>query len=297
MYTTWKGKVYGKMVVVLTSSIKEEILKLLEEDKEFRYAVAAKIGLLEILKKLEEHDRKFNEILERIDRHEKILEKHSEEMRRIWEKLEEHDRKFNEILKRLDEHDRKFNEIMERLNEHDQKFNEIMERLEEHDRKFNEIMKRLEEHDRKFNEIMEVLSKHSSILDKHSSILDRHTSMLGSLGSDIGALTEATLSRFTRDDLLNEIKARGEKVLAIKRMYVIDDYEVDLYIETDKSIYVAEVKTRPSLNDVERLARIKEYLAEKTSKNVKLLLVSLKNKTTVDIVSKCREKGIELILY
>ena len=48
---------------------RKEFLRLLEEDEEFRLAVAAKIGLLEILQKLEQYDRKFNEMLERMDRH------------------------------------------------------------------------------------------------------------------------------------------------------------------------------------------------------------------------------------
>ena len=56
--------------------LKEELLKLLEEDREFRHAVAGLLGYKDILERLEAHDRKFNEILER---------------------LEEHDRKFNEL--------------------------------------------------------------------------------------------------------------------------------------------------------------------------------------------------------
>ena len=56
--------------------LKEELLKLLEEDREFRHAVAGLLGYKDILERLEAHDRKFNEILER---------------------LEEHDRKFNEF--------------------------------------------------------------------------------------------------------------------------------------------------------------------------------------------------------
>jgi len=85
--------------------MKSRILRMLKEDEEFRYAVAGLIGFTDILKRFEEHDRKFNEIIARLD---------------------EHDRKFNEIISRLDEHDRKFNEIIARLEEHDRKFNEIM---------------------------------------------------------------------------------------------------------------------------------------------------------------------------
>ena len=47
----------------MSSKLKREFLKLLERDPEFKYAVAGYLGLSEILRKLEEHDRKFEEIL------------------------------------------------------------------------------------------------------------------------------------------------------------------------------------------------------------------------------------------
>jgi len=62
---------------------RKEFLRLLEEDEEFRLAVAAKIGLLEILQKLEQYDRKFNEMLERMDRHEIEIKKIRENLRNM----------------------------------------------------------------------------------------------------------------------------------------------------------------------------------------------------------------------
>jgi len=62
---------------------RKKFLRLLEEDEEFRLAVAAKIGLLEILQKLEQHDRKFNEMLERIDRHEIEIKKIRENLKNM----------------------------------------------------------------------------------------------------------------------------------------------------------------------------------------------------------------------
>jgi len=62
---------------------RKEFLRLLEEDEEFRLAVAAKIGLSEILQKLEQHDRKFNEMLERMDRHEIEIKKIRENLRNM----------------------------------------------------------------------------------------------------------------------------------------------------------------------------------------------------------------------
>ncbi len=234
---------------------KKVFLRLLEEDEEFRLAVAAKIGLLEILSKLESHDKKFNEILEELRLHRK--------------KLEEHDKRF---------------EVIER-------------KLLEHDKRFETIEKKLLEHDRKFDEILGEIKRIWEELRRHNEILDKHTRMLGALGNDIGALTEATLSRFIRDDLFDEIKLMGERIIMTRRMYVVNVYEVDLYIETDKAIYVVEVKTRPSIEDVRRLSRIKEHLAKKMDKNIKAILATLKAKTTLDILSETRKLGVELITY
>ncbi|MEM1521294.1 MAG: hypothetical protein QXR35_05670 [Candidatus Korarchaeum sp.] len=64
----------------LTSEEKRKFLKALEEDAEFRYAIAGLVGYKEILARLAEHDRKFEEILAR---------------------LEEHDRKFEEIMEEI----------------------------------------------------------------------------------------------------------------------------------------------------------------------------------------------------
>ena len=88
--------------------LRERLLKLLEEDREFRLIVAGLLGYGDILKRLESHDRKFNEILERLDRHTRILEEHTRILREHTERLEEH-------TKRLESHDRKFNEIIGEL--------------------------------------------------------------------------------------------------------------------------------------------------------------------------------------
>jgi len=121
------------------AKLKKAFLKLLEEDKEFRYTVAGYIGLGEILEKLEEHDRKFNEIMERLDRHTAILEEHTKLLEEHSRRLEEHDRKFNEILAELKAHRQILEEHSRRLEEHDRKFNEIMEILRMHDNRLSRI--------------------------------------------------------------------------------------------------------------------------------------------------------------
>ena len=68
----------------MSLELKEKIIELLERDREFRYAVSGLIGLDGILKRLDQHDRKFNEILA-------VLKEHTA-------RLDEHDRKFNKII-------------------------------------------------------------------------------------------------------------------------------------------------------------------------------------------------------
>ena len=71
------------------SDLKKKISKLLEEDEEFRYFVASKVGLLEILERFRKYDEKFNKILE--------------EIKELRLRANEHDRKFNEILAEIQE--------------------------------------------------------------------------------------------------------------------------------------------------------------------------------------------------
>ena len=43
------------------AELKSRILRLLEEDREFRLSVAGLVGFKEVLERLEEHDRRFEE--------------------------------------------------------------------------------------------------------------------------------------------------------------------------------------------------------------------------------------------
>ncbi|MFH7836240.1 MAG: DUF3782 domain-containing protein [Candidatus Aenigmatarchaeota archaeon] len=90
-------------------SLKEEFIELLEKDKSFRFTIAGLIGYKDMLERLEEHSKRF----------------------------EEHDRKFNEILKTLNEHTK-------RLEEHDKKFNEIIIEIRELRKNFEILSNKVE---------------------------------------------------------------------------------------------------------------------------------------------------------
>lgn len=52
--------------IPLSSDLKRELLRLLEEDEEFRYAVAGRIGILEILKRLDRLEEGQNRLWEEV---------------------------------------------------------------------------------------------------------------------------------------------------------------------------------------------------------------------------------------
>ena len=83
------------------AEFKRKVLKLIEEDEEFRLAIAGAIGLREIL----------------------------EELKWLRRKSLEHDKRFEAIERKLLEHDRRFEAIERKLLEHDEKFRTIMEEI------------------------------------------------------------------------------------------------------------------------------------------------------------------------
>ena len=64
----------------------------------------------------------------------------------------------------------------------------------------------------------------------------------------LGAIAEAQFSRYVWEELRDEIRGRGEAVLRRERNVDLDG--VDLLVETDRHVYVVEVKTRPKIADV-----------------------------------------------
>ncbi|MGC8932748.1 MAG: PD-(D/E)XK nuclease family protein [Candidatus Methanodesulfokora sp.] len=79
-------------------SLKKEFLRLLEEDEEFRLAVAGALGYGEVLRRLEEHDKKFAEILNEIK---KLREDFNAEIKKLREDFNTEIEKLREDFNRL----------------------------------------------------------------------------------------------------------------------------------------------------------------------------------------------------
>jgi len=79
----------------VASDLKRQFLKLLEEDEEFRYAVAGRLGILEVLKRLDaiaEEQKNIN----------KRIEKIWEEIEKIWKEIRDMKKTLSRVEKTLE---------------------------------------------------------------------------------------------------------------------------------------------------------------------------------------------------
>ncbi|RLI74189.1 hypothetical protein DRP04_14950 [Archaeoglobales archaeon] len=218
----------------MASELKRQIIDLLEKDKEFRYTVSGLIGLREIL----------------------------DELRELRKKSEEHDRKFNEILERLREHDEKFGEVLTRAGEHDKKFNEIVARLEEHDRKFNEILERLDRHKRILEEhskrIEELSTAIKGLREDFNIGMSSFQRVLDALGSRWGLLAESAFREGMRGIVEEYFKGKVERWIYDDKEGFVFGYpsivDVDLIVKDGVHVLV-EVKSSISRSDIAVLVR------------------------------------------
>ena len=147
-------------------SLKSEILRLLKEDEEFRYAVAGLIGLEEVLK--------------RLDRHEEQLVKLREDMNKLREDMNKGFRRYDEELARLRED---MNRLREDMNKGFRRYDEELARLREDMnkgfRRYDEELARLRED---MNKGFELLRRHIDALGARWGLLAEESFRAGMVG-------------------------------------------------------------------------------------------------------------------
>ncbi|AEA11624.1 hypothetical protein TUZN_0122 [Thermoproteus uzoniensis 768-20] len=118
---------------------------------------------------------------------------------------------------------------------------------------------------------------------------------VSALEDSVGSLTEATLSRYVWEDLRLEVEGRGERVLARRRNARVDGLDVDLLVETDRSVYVVEVKTRPRRRDVDAVARKAEAARGAYGKPAVAILAGVR--IGDDVEKYAKGKGVLVYRY
>ncbi len=182
--------------------------------------------------------------------------------------------KFLELLKKDEEF--KYAVIglvgLDRVFEELRKLREDLNKLRED---FNRLYEKSLEHDKRFEEVI---------------------SRLNRVELELGALNEAFYCRSLWEDLREEIRGRGEKILYRKRNARVDDEDIDLLMVTDKRVYVVEVKVKPKHEDEGRLLA-KADVVKKHYKDKEVVAILAGSMIGREIEEYANEKNVLVYSY
>jgi len=251
-------------------SVKEEFLRLLKEDEEFRLAAAGLLGYTEIIKRLDENERRMDAILA--------------EIARLREDFNREIRLLHEDFNRLSEEQTKLRQDFNRLSEEQTKLRQDFNRLSEEQTKlrqdFNTEVSLLREDIRRLNDRFEVI--------------------LGRMGRRWGADLERTLLGTFREVLEME----GIEPGRVERFSYLDRdgsvtglkgrlVQVDILVR-DGEVTVIEVKSFPERQDMDHLKDVVAYVEKIIQKRVsKVYLVAVN--VDKDTLERAGELGFKVI--
>lgn len=98
--------------------MKEEFIKLLEEDKEFRYAVAGLLGIEEILKRIDKNTEALIKLQEQTAKLQEHVVKLQQQIIKLQEQVAEHSRAIRLLQEQLAEHSKAIRSLQEQLIKH-----------------------------------------------------------------------------------------------------------------------------------------------------------------------------------
>jgi len=211
---------------LLSKEEKERILRTLEVDAEFRYAVAGLIGLSEILRRLDRHEEQLVKIWER-------LAKIDEEIAKVWSEIaklredmmkgfERHDAELaklrEDMMKGFERHDKELEKVWSEI----AKLREdMLKGFERHDKEFErvwseiaklreEMVKGFERHDKELTKLREDMIKGFERYDQHFAKVWNEIAMIR---EDLNNLRRDFLKMAERVDKMDERLSRVERTL------------------------------------------------------------------------------------
>jgi uncharacterized protein YoxC len=239
------------------SELKEKFLELLDKDKEFRYAVAAYLGLADILRRLDRFEEIQTKILEEI-----------REMRIEQNKLWENQNKMWEEIKNLRENQEKLWENQNKMWEEIKGLRENQEKLWENQNKMWENQNKIwEEINKTWKEIKSLREEQTKIWKEIRSINER----IKAIQEEQRRLS-ITVERLTisvEEEAKDVISYRLSKELGIEikldRLF-INDREINIYGAVGDICVIGEASVRVGPRIVkeieEKIELVRKYKPE-----------------------------------
>jgi uncharacterized protein YejL (UPF0352 family) len=245
--------------------LKDTLIRLLEEDKGFRYTVAGLIGYKEVMDRLADVTQILIGVKDNIA-------SMSDEIRGLRQEMidgfNKRDEMIQSIIREMHEGFRRSDERMEQLrqemidgfNKRDEMIQSIIREMHEGFRRSDERMEQLRQ------EMIAEIKRH----DKQFKSIDRR---LRNIESYIER-TSITLEEEAREVIAYRLREKGI-MMSIGNL-VLPDVEIDIYATDTATCLIGEAKTRVSTNvidkvdkDIEELCRrYPEYLRDKVIKVV-----------------------------
>ena len=305
--------------------LREELLKLLEEDREFRYAVAGLLGFREILERLERHQAELEKLWSELKKLREDMnrgfERRDEELARLrrdmFEGFKRHDEEFEKIwreIERLREdmnkgfarHDEELAKLREDFNRHAAESNRRFESLEAELKKLREDMYRgFKRHDEELAKLREDMKRG---FERHDEELERlredFNRMLSIIGRIEGRLTrvERTLEKLTLDieEEAREVvrhRLREMGVDAKLERLELPGLELDIYGASGDLCILGEATVRLGKRGVEELARKVEALSRMRPDLLRprTIVLAYTSLATREAVEEAERRGIWIL--
>ena len=230
----------------MRAELKKEVLRLLKEDAEFRYAVAGFIGL--------------DEILKRLDRNEAELVKIGEELVKLREDMNGLREDMNKLREDMIQGFKRHDEILEK---HSTEIARLREDMIQGFKRHDEI---LEKHSIEIARLREDTNRGLELLERR----------LSALGARWGMMTEEAFREGLKGLLEKELKLKVERWESYDDEGLVYGYpsqvEVDIALH-DERITLIEVTSHAEASDAYEFKRKSILYEKKTGKKPSRLLM------------------------
>jgi len=224
---------------------KERLLRTLEEDREFRYALMGLLGFREVLDRISKLEERFAQLEERIIR----LEERQQALEERQQKLEERMVELEERIVKLEE---RFAGLEERFTELEKRFVELAERQQKLEERFVELAERVA----KLEERMVKLEERMLKVEEAIAGLQR---TLATVAHRFGVLSESAFREAIRGIVESLFGVEARRWVAYDSAGIVyghpAEVEVDVLIKGERHLLV-EVKSRVDTGDLLELSRI-----------------------------------------
>jgi len=251
------------------SSFKEEVLKLLREDENFRLEVMRLLGIVNT-------NASLNQLTDSVNRLTKAVEELKEEIRKLWE---ENHRIWEEMGKLREENQRIWEDI--------HRIWEEISKLREENRKIWEEIHKL------WEEVRELRRNHENLTRTVRGV----SRDLGGLSRTVGKLVEQDIRHY----LPGWVRERyGIAVDRVRRLRLDSEAEFDGFVEAEDKVLLIEIKTTLRSRDIRDLARKVDRYRERAPGGkliIPIVAYSMEGESLGRLLNAAKAHGITLVKH